>query len=177
MLNTANSIIALLQSSNPKTREVAINKLDLIVDQHWAEISDHIKVLEDLFASDETNQKEQIALILSKLYFHLEDYENSIDWALESKSKFNYQDKSAYTSTLLKKILEKYISIRKHNFFNEDNLLQIDDKIQNLVIQLFQNCLDSQEYKQAIGFCIDSYDLGRVSFIFVYKLTNNFFFM
>jgi 26S proteasome regulatory subunit N2 len=163
MINTANSLLALLESSNIKMKEIAINKIESIIDVHWAEISDHIKTFENLFSTNETNQKEQVALILSKLYFNLEEYENAIDWALEARTKFNYTIKSPFTSTILRKILEKYISIKKHNFFNQDNLLEIEERIQNLVIQIFHNCLDSKEYKQALGFCIESYDLGRVS--------------
>lgn len=175
MLNTANSIIALLKSSNIKTKEIAISKLDLIVDQHWAEISDHIKLLENIYEESNNQIKEQIALILSKLYFHLEDYENSIEWALESKSKFNYKNKSSYSLTLLRKILEKYVSIKKHNFFNSSNILVIDSKIESLVDQIFNDCLNNKEYKHAIGFCIESYDIERVIINIIYSIYINYF--
>lgn len=163
MINTASNFLALLQNDSIKLKTASINKIEVIIDECWAEVSDHIKTLEDLFTSNITNQKDQIAIILSKLYFHLEDYENSIDWALESKSRFEYQSKSAFASTILRKILEKYIAVKKHNFFNVDNIIEIDERIQNLVLQIFHNCLDSKEFKQAIGFSLESYDLGRVS--------------
>lgn len=186
MINTASSFLALLRDTNLNMKSLAINKIEIIIDEHWAEVSDYIKDLESIYTSNIIpTQKNQIALILSKLYFHLEAYEQAIDWALEAKEKFNYLEKSPYSTTILNKIIDKYISIRKSNFFISANIRKhqndeeenendeelekkkefeviIDDRILKLIIEIFQNCLEKGEYKQAIGMCVDSYDLGRV---------------
>lgn len=184
MINTATSFLALLQNDNLNMKSLALDKIEIIVDEHWAEISDYIKDFETLYSNSTLKEKnDQIALILSKLYFHLEAYEQAIEWALEAKSKFNYLEKTPYSTTILNKIIDKYVSIRKHNFYvgyfnknkneeeNEDEEeprekqveKEIDERIIKLMVDIFHDCLESKEYKQAIGMCIDSYDLGRVS--------------
>ena len=67
MLNTASSFLALLRDTNVNMKSLAINKIESIVDEHWAEISDYIKELETIFSNNSIpSQKNQIALILSK---------------------------------------------------------------------------------------------------------------
>lgn len=183
MLNTASSFLALLRDNNVNMKSLAINKIEIIIDEHWAEISDYIKDLESIYTQNLIpSQRNQIALILSKLFFHLEAYEQAIDWALEAKEKFNYLEKSPYSTTILNKIIDKYIAIRKSNFFvsyvnkkvnddeeeesndkKKDFEVVIDERIIKLIVEIFHNCLEKGEYKQAIGMCVDSYDLGRVS--------------
>jgi 26S proteasome regulatory subunit N2 len=165
MLNTATSYRALLQEDDLEIKSIALDKINLLVDEYWAEISDYIKDLEDLYTSKKTPERNDlIALILSKIYYNLEDYDSAIEWALESNTRFNITEKSHFVNTVLKKIIEKYIQIRKDNFFSgEQN--PIDYRIGNIVERIFTSCLNNKAYNQAIGFSLESYDLERVFFI------------
>jgi 26S proteasome regulatory subunit N2 len=171
MLNTATTYLALLQESDLDIKSLALDKLELLVDEYWTEISDFISELESLQKSNMIpNKNEQLSLILSKIYYNLEDYDSAIDWSLEAGSKFNIRENSQYVNIILQKIIEKYISIRKNNFFNEEKV-QIDERINKIVQNIFTKCLEKREVNQAIGFSLESYDLERV------RQKNKFFFL
>ena len=130
MINTAISFLALLQEDDPQMKSIALEKLNLLIDDHWPEISDNIRLFKDYYEKDSLpGKKNLLALILSKLYYNLEDYNQAVEWALKSEDSFDIKEKSLYVNTILKKMLDKYIEIRKHNFFKKDNLLPIDKRI------------------------------------------------
>ena len=164
MINTATSFLALLQEDDLQMKSLALDKINLLVDDHWPEISDYIRNFKDYYEKNTIpNKKNLIALILSKLYYNLEDYTSAVEWALKSEDSFDIKEKSLYANTILKKMLDKYIEIRKHNFFNKDNLKPIDKRILNIIENVFNNCLNDKRLYQAIGFCIESYDLDRLT--------------
>ncbi len=166
MLNTATSYLAMLQEDDSEIKSHVLDKINQLVDEYWAEISDYITNLESLFKSNELPEKQKlIALILSKIYYNLEDYDSAIEWALEAGEMFNILERSQYINTILKKIIEKYVSIKKNNFFNEEKI-ELDEKIKRIVERIFSKCLENKEVNQAIGFSLESYDLERVSKIF-----------
>jgi len=162
MLNTASYYLAYLKEEDPELKSFALNKINHLVDINWAEISDFIKDFENLYQSGVMDQENGlIALILSKIYYNLEDYESAIEWALQADNFLNLSEKSQFVTTILRKIIEKYISQRKNNFFNEEKI-EIDIRIQNIVERIFNRCIQLKEINQAIGFSFESYDLERV---------------
>ena len=164
MINTATSFLALLQEDDLYMKSLALDKLNLLIDQHWPEISDYIRLFKDYYEKKILPEKQNLlALILSKLYYNLEDYTSSVDWALKSEDKFNIKENSLYVNTILKKMLDKYIEIRKHNFFNRENLKLIDNRINAIIENVFNNCLNDNRLYQALGFCVESYDLDRLT--------------
>ena len=126
MLNTATTYLALLQEEDRTIKSLALDKIEKLVDEYWAEISEHIGILDKMYNDQEEEKKELISVILSKIYYNLDDYESAIEWALKSKEKLNIVEKSQYVKTILKKTIDKYISIRKDNFFNKDDIIPID---------------------------------------------------
>ena len=164
MINTATSFLALLQEDDTQMKALALDKINLLIDQHWPEISDYIRTFKDYYEKKVLPEKQKLlALILSKLYYNLEDYTEAVEWALKSEDSFNIKEKSLYVITILKKMLDKYIEIRKHNFFNRENLKPIDKRINAIIENVFNNCLKDNRLYQALGFCIESYDLDRLT--------------
>jgi 26S proteasome regulatory subunit N2 len=162
MLNTASYYLAYLKEEDIELKSFALNKINQLIDVNWAEISDFIKDFEGLFESNiMPHENGLIALILSKIYYNLEDYESAIEWALQSDNHLNLSEKSQFVTTILRKIIEKYILQRKNNFFNDDQVL-IDPRIQKIVERIFGRCISLGEINQAIGFSFESYDLERV---------------
>ena len=45
MLNTATTYLAYLQEEDSDIKSIALDKLDILVDEYWAEISDHLRDL------------------------------------------------------------------------------------------------------------------------------------
>ena len=164
MINTATSFLALLQEDDLQMKSLALDKINLLVDEHWPEISDYIRLFKDYYEKKTLPEKEKLlALILSKLYYNLEDYTEAVEWALKSEDSFDIKEKALYVNTILKKMLDKYIEIRKHNFFNRENLKPLDKRINAIVENVFNNCLNNNRLYQALGFCVESYDLDRLT--------------
>jgi 26S proteasome regulatory subunit N2 len=165
MLNTASYYLAFLQEEDQELKSMALTKINLLIDTNWAEISDYIIDFETMHASNLNYQDNGlISLILSKIYYNLEDYEKAIEWALQADTHLNLSEKSQFVTTILRKIIEKYIQQRKNNFFNEDQI-EIDERIMKIVERIFRQCMNLNEINQAIGFSFESYDLERVKFI------------
>jgi len=180
MLNTATAYLAMLEEDDD-IKSIALDRIERLVDGYWAEISDYITDLESLYTSNSKVNKDLVALILSKLYYNLEDYDSAIDWALKADTKFNISDRSLYVTTILRKIIDKYIFARKNNYFNKSSPITIDQKVEKVVNEIFNKCISLGEYNQAIGLSIESYDTTRVRFIinkliltYIYLLTLQF---
>jgi 26S proteasome regulatory subunit N2 len=165
MLNTATGYLALLQEQDLDIKSIALDKINILVDDYWAEIADYIQDIEELYRSNLLpDKKNLIALIISKIYYNLEEYNQAIEWALEAGDKFDILEKSQFVSTILKKIIERYISHSQKNFFSEDKI-DIDDRILKIVDRIFNRSLENKAFNQAIGFSLETYDINRVIFI------------
>lgn len=161
MLNTATTFISYLQEEDTLIKNIAIDKLEDLVDDYWAEISDYLTLLEG-FYTQTLDKKELTALIISKIYYNLEVYDSAITWALLAGSKLNIEEKSQYVNTILKKIIDNYINKKKNNFFNELKE-QIDLRIEAIIERIFNKCIERNEINQAIGLSLESFDLDRVN--------------
>lgn len=74
-ITSASGIISLLEEDRPELKSFALSKLNDIVDEFWAEISEVIEKIEVLY-EDESFQKRKLAsLVASKVYYHLGSFE------------------------------------------------------------------------------------------------------
>ena len=60
MINTATSFLALLQEDDLQMKSLALDKLDLLVDQHWPEISDYIRLFKDYYEKNILPEKQKL---------------------------------------------------------------------------------------------------------------------
>ena len=76
--------------------QFALKKLDMVVDEFWAEISDSIQMIEvvneDKMYPLEVRQL--AALVASKVYYHLGSYQDSLCYALNAVSLFDLTSES-----------------------------------------------------------------------------------
>ena len=164
MINTATSFLALLQEDDVQMKSLALDKINILVDEHWPEISDYIILFKDYYEKQTIPNKEKlICLILSKLFYNLEDYTQAVEWALKSEELFNINEKSLYVNTILKKMLDKYIEIQKYNFFHREKPKAIDTRITSIIENVFNACLKDNRLYQALGFCVESYNLDKLT--------------
>ena len=61
MINTATSFLALLQEDDLQMKSLALDKLDLLVDQHWPEISDYIRLFKDYYEKKILPEKQNLS--------------------------------------------------------------------------------------------------------------------
>ncbi|KAF8442751.1 armadillo-type protein [Terfezia claveryi] len=114
-LVSAAGLIGLLDEPNDEIKCYALKQLDASVHQFWAELADHVSKIEELYESSDFPEKELAALVTSKIYYHLQEYDESMAFALGAGDLFHITAKSEYEETMIEKCIEKYIAISTQN--------------------------------------------------------------
>ena len=80
------------------------------------------------------------ASIASKVFYYLEEYEESLRLALEAGDKFDLHERSKYVETLIHKCIDKYIEKRVGQFDKKDESITIDPKMEAVINKMFDRC-------------------------------------
>lgn len=74
-LTSASGILSLLEEDKYELKTFALEKLNGIVDDFWAEISEIIDKIEVLYEDEQFNNRKLASLVASKVYYHLGSFE------------------------------------------------------------------------------------------------------
>ena len=145
-------------STNKNDRLIGygLQKLLKLVDHYWAEVASHISHLEALYENESFKHREITALILSRLFYHLSEYQDALNYALLAGDYFDVNDGSEFVETMLTRILDTYISSRKEmvDKLSEENRLP-NTQIEQIVERMLSRCFTEKEYRQAIGIAME----------------------
>ena len=83
-------------------------KLDAVVTDFWAEISESLPDIESLYEDEDFPQRSLAALVASKVYYYLGELGDALTYALGAGKLFNVDERSEYVDTLLAKAIEEY---------------------------------------------------------------------
>eukprot|EP00917_Polyrhabdina_sp_WS-2016_P009903 GHVP01021725.1.p1 GENE.GHVP01021725.1~~GHVP01021725.1.p1 ORF type:complete len:871 (+),score=165.35 GHVP01021725.1:7-2619(+) len=141
---TVENTTSLLHQSNLEIKMVAVEKLLSMVDREWPSIASVKDVLEKIYSDDIPN-KEALALLISKLYFHLSDYTKSVSFALLAGETFiSDTGNSLYRKTVLSHLLDQITE-----GFTTPNTLT-----ERLILNEISSSMDTPY--EILGYCIDS---------------------
>ncbi|KAL1935717.1 hypothetical protein VTP01DRAFT_4857 [Rhizomucor pusillus] len=154
-LTSAGGILALLDEPQQELQVYALQSLNNLVNEFWAEISDSVAKIEILYEDSEFSERELAALVASKVYYYLGELDDSLTFALGAGKFFDLSEKSEYVETIISKCIDKYIALRTKQA-QGDMEEDIDPRLQDVVERMFQRCADDQEYEQAIGIALES---------------------
>ncbi|KAL4219945.1 26S proteasome non-ATPase regulatory subunit 1 [Mactra antiquata] len=156
-ITSAAGVLSLLDEPEPQLKVFALEKLNKIVDQFWAEISESIDKIEVLYEESGFKHRDLAALVASKVYYHLGAFEESLTYALGAGSLFNVNDTSEYVETTIAKCIDHYTKLCVSNAENtEEDQKPIDSRLEAVVNRMFQRCFDDKQYKQAVGIAIET---------------------
>ncbi|KAL1925244.1 uncharacterized protein VTP21DRAFT_127 [Calcarisporiella thermophila] len=161
-LTSAAGVISLLDEEEKDLKIFALEQLNKVVDQFWAEISDSVSKIEVLYEDKHFSHRELAALVASKVYYHLEAFDESLSFALGAGKLFDLSLKTEYVETIISKCIDKYIALRIQQYEDPNSGATIDPRLQQVVERMFQRCLDDGEYNQAIGIALESRRLDIV---------------
>jgi len=104
----------LLMETDLEVVQFALERLNAIVDEFWYELSTQLVLIEELFESGDLPEpvRHQAALVASKVYFHLGEYDDSIHFALAAGNLFNPKERTLYADTILAAAIDNYIANR-----------------------------------------------------------------
>ncbi len=146
----------MLDEPDSGVKLAALRTLNQVVDEFWPEISDRISQIESLFEDVEFPDRELAALLGSKVYFHLEEYSDSARLALGAGSKFDISEKSDYTTVIISRVVDSFISqSREESSF-------VDSRLVDFVERLFTYALKSGSLRSGLGIAMESRRLDWV---------------
>ncbi|KAI8062416.1 armadillo-type protein [Gongronella butleri] len=161
-LTSASGVVALLDEQQPELKVYALQQLDQLVNEFWAEISDAIAKIEVLYEDTSFPDIELAALVASKVYYHLGELDESLIFALGAGKRFDLGEKSEYVDTIVSKCIDEYIALRQQEPAADGSIAPIDPRMQDIVERMFQRCAQDGEYEQAIGIALEAHRLDVV---------------
>ncbi|KAH9175458.1 26S proteasome regulatory complex non-ATPase subcomplex Rpn2/Psmd1 subunit [Lactarius sanguifluus] len=150
--SSAAGVLSLLLEKEPLLKQHALNTLISLVPQFWAEISEHTALIESLYESSDLplEARHSAALLASKVYYYLEEYDEALSFALGAGTAFQ-QDSilpgdDEYVETLISKAIDRYIESRTEEQSGAQS--KVDPRLQDIIENIFSRCIQNGEYKQ-----------------------------
>eukprot|EP00301_Raphidiophrys_heterophryoidea_P010428 c1554_g1_i1.p1 GENE.c1554_g1_i1~~c1554_g1_i1.p1 ORF type:complete len:1020 (-),score=254.89 c1554_g1_i1:84-3095(-) len=156
---SARSVLALLEEPDTQIKSHALRQLGSLVDLHWTEVSESLPMLESLFEDDTFADRELAALIASKVFYHLGEFTDALNYALGAGALFDAQQHSEYVDTMVSKAIDVYIL---QNSKGGAAATPIDPRLESIVNKMFDRCFASHRYKQALGIALECHRLDMV---------------
>ena len=99
-----------------------------------------------------------------QVYYHLEEYEDALKYALESGEYFNISQRDQYVDCLVSKCIDQYTKLQQSNYekLHEEDKTVIDVKLKNIVDKMLELCIKDGDLKHAIGIALESRRLDTV---------------
>ena len=161
-VGSATHFLAMLNSDEVSQQVYALKKLDLIVDYQWHEISDALPKIESLVEEEGFPQPALAASVGSKVFYHLEEYDDALRLALEAGDKFDIMHETKYVQTLVHKAIDSYTEKRVAIHEKKQLDLEIDPRLTEIVDRKFEQCFGEGKYKQAIGIALETKRIDMV---------------
>ncbi|KAJ3908642.1 D-isomer specific 2-hydroxyacid dehydrogenase [Lentinula edodes] len=169
--SSAAGVLALLSEPDPVFKQHALKSLNDLVPRFWAEISEHIALIESLYDNDDMpkDARDSAALLASKVYYFLGEYVESLSFALGAGNAFEAESRvlgsEEYVETVMSMAIDKYIELctEEQASSKQD---KIDPRLQRIIENIFTRCISEGEYKQAVGIALESRRLDIISRIY-----------
>ncbi|KAJ6575008.1 D-isomer specific 2-hydroxyacid dehydrogenase [Mycena capillaripes] len=168
--SSAAGVLALLSEPDHVFKQHALDALNPLVPQFWAEISEHIALIESLHENDDLPKqaRDSAALLASKVYYFLAEYDEALSFALGAGPAFEAETRAygseEYVETVLSKAIDRYIELRSEEQTGKSD--KVDPRLQTVIENIFARCIDEREYKQAIGIALESRRLDVIARIY-----------
>ncbi|RVX72315.1 hypothetical protein B0A52_04520 [Exophiala mesophila] len=110
-LVSAAGLVGFLSEPDPELRSFALKQLDSQVDLLWTEIAKSVGDIEALYEDDSFPDRELAAIVASKVYYHLEEYNESMAFALGAGKYFDLDNAGEFEDTIISKCVDTYIAL------------------------------------------------------------------
>lgn len=172
-LTSAAPLLVLLNEKDDNIKSYALQSINDVIDSEWSEVSNYISNIEAL--SDETSfaGRKMAALIASKVYYNLGEYNLAVRFALAAEECFDINEKSQYVETIVSKSIEMYIKKQTRNNLEEETNIQIDPKLTTIFERMLEKCVSASEFKLALGIALEGYRLDIVENILKARIADD----
>lgn len=159
----ASSVLCLLEEQDDSLKVFALEQLNANIEEFWFQVSGSIPLIEALYEDETFTHRELCALVLSKVFYHLDDLDEALMYALGANDLVEVNGLSDYSKTILACCVDTYTAKRKEAA-KEGNLEndEVDERLLVIVERLFQNCMESRQFEQAVGLAVESHRLDML---------------
>ncbi|KAF4741956.1 proteasome regulatory particle base subunit, partial [Perkinsus olseni] len=168
-MSSAEGVLCVLDEPVPELQIVALKQLLSMVDDYWTEIADYLPQIESMYEDETFPDRHLAALLASKVFFNLEEYDEALRYALGAGSLLDVTARSAdeYTDTIVSKAIDAYV--RHRNRGDEDvtdgsgeKQEDFDPRVETLVQTLMKDALEKGDLKQGLGVALEAQRLDWV---------------
>ncbi|KAK9329312.1 armadillo-type protein [Lipomyces starkeyi] len=164
-LTSATSLLALLDEPDQSLQVYALKNLNQLADEFWAEIADYVTKIEELYEDDKFPQSKLAALVASKVYYNLAEFDQSMHFALAAGDLFDLSLKTEYVETIVSKCIDSYIRSSQEAFdapLKDQVEVAPDPNLVDVVERMFSRCIEEGEHKHAIGVALEARRLDTI---------------
>ncbi|CAR21235.1 proteasome regulatory particle base subunit RPN2 [Lachancea thermotolerans CBS 6340] len=159
---TAAPLLALLNENDNVAKSYALEAINEVVDQLWSEISNEITQIEALYDDNSFQDRKLAALVASKVYYNLGEYESAVKFALAADNYFNLDEKSQFVETIVSQSIDMYIKSSAKNYESSGSEVKIDPQLSSVFERMLEKCVECGDFKLALGIALESYRLDVV---------------
>ncbi|KAK6829770.1 26S proteasome regulatory subunit Rpn2 [Apiospora arundinis] len=114
-LVTATGVLGFLADEEPELKVFALQTLNDDIDTVWTEVAGALGQIEALYEDDSFPERKLAALVLSKVYYHLQAYDESMFFALAAGDLFKLDNPGEFEETIISKCVDHYIAAKNEN--------------------------------------------------------------
>ncbi|CAI4214512.1 unnamed protein product [Parascedosporium putredinis] len=110
-LVSATGVLAFLADEEPELKVYALQTLNDDVDTVWTEVAGSLSDIEAIYEDETFPERQLAALVLSKVYYHLQAYNDSMNFALAAGDLFKLDAPGEFEETIISKCIDQYIAV------------------------------------------------------------------
>ncbi|ORY70357.1 26S proteasome regulatory subunit rpn2 [Pseudomassariella vexata] len=114
-LTSARGILSFLSEDEAELKVFALQTLNDDIDTVWIEVAGALGQIEALYEDESFPERKLAALVLSKVYYHLQAYDESMFFALASGDLFKLDSPGEFEETIISKCVDHYIAAKNEN--------------------------------------------------------------
>ena len=157
----ASSVLALLDEEDDHLKIFALEQINERIDEIWFQLSGSISLVEALFEDEDFSHRELAALVASKVFYHLDDLDDALVYALGAQDLVDVTGSCAYSKAILSCCVDSYTSQRKVAA-KEGMDDAVDPRLLKIVEKLFEKCISDGQFEQAVGLSVESHRLDML---------------
>ncbi|KAI1950991.1 proteasome regulatory particle base subunit [Ophidiomyces ophidiicola] len=110
-LVSAAGLVGFLSEPDTELKVFALKTLDAQVDSLWSEIAGSVGQIEALCEDESFPERELASLVTSKVYYNLQEYNESAVFALGAGRLFDIENGGEFEETIISKCIDTFVSI------------------------------------------------------------------
>lgn len=110
-LTSAAGVVGFLLEPDHELQIFALRKLNEQIDSLWTEVVGSVGEIEALYEDTRFPERELAALVAAKIYYNLQEYNESMVFALGAGKLFDLDHEGEFEDTIISKCVDTYIAL------------------------------------------------------------------